>query len=64
MFSLLFATLNWHLKMLLLSDELLSKLAKSVLDTPISKESIGWHLGDLEAVTREVRGREADSDDE
>ncbi|TEB36312.1 SHQ1-domain-containing protein [Coprinellus micaceus] len=46
------------------SDELLSKLAKSVLDTSISKESIGWHLEDLEAVTREVRGREADSDDE
>ena len=57
--------MNWRLKMFLLfSDELLSKLAKTMLDTSMLKESIGWDLEDLEAATGEVMEREADSDDE
>ncbi|KAJ3521375.1 hypothetical protein NMY22_g12345 [Coprinellus aureogranulatus] len=46
------------------SDEVLSKLAKTMAETIVPKEAIGWHLEELEAATQEVMERQPDSDDE
>lgn len=46
------------------SDEVLESLAKTMLGAKVDKDSIGWHLEELEAATQEVEDREADSDDE
>lgn len=46
------------------SDNVLSELAKAVKSLRMSKDSIGWGLEELEALTREDMEREPDSDDE
>ncbi|TFK27328.1 SHQ1-domain-containing protein, partial [Coprinopsis marcescibilis] len=46
------------------SDDALVQLSKVLRETPMDKESIGWHLEALEASTQETYDRVADSDDE
>ncbi|KAF9452242.1 SHQ1-domain-containing protein [Macrolepiota fuliginosa MF-IS2] len=46
------------------SDDTLKGLGELLGRTEVDKGAIGWNLEELEAATRDILGREADSDDE